>query len=116
MRNVFCLMAANVQIDRRKESSDENNSESDAEEGEIEAGTSTHPMVSLSKIDPKDIPEVSNKFLMRAGRRSQDNEEAPKERTDRDDSDGRRRDRRRDDDRRDNKKYVELIYSVSDDV
>lgn len=36
------------------------------EEGEIESDVETlNPMVSVTKIDPKEIPEVSNKFLMR---------------------------------------------------
>lgn len=83
--------------------SDENESESEAEEGEIETSASNHPMVSLSKIDPKDIPEVSNRYLMRAERRSSGNEEATEERSDREDSDSRRKDRRRDDDRRENR-------------
>lgn len=43
------------------------------EEGEIESEHETlNPMVSITKIDPKEIPDVSNKFLMR----EKDNDES----------------------------------------
>lgn len=58
-----------------RNSSDENKSEEsekDQEEGEIDDGETMHPMVSITKIDPKDIPEVSNKYLMRGERKAND--------------------------------------------
>jgi hypothetical protein len=40
---------------------------SDMEDGELESDSEAlNPLVSVTKIDPKEIPEVSNKFLMRA--------------------------------------------------
>lgn len=45
---------------------------SEQEDGEIDDRPDTlsvHPMVTLTKIDPKDIPEVSNKYLMRGADR-----------------------------------------------
>lgn len=48
---------------------------SDHEDGEIDERLEkmTHPMVTLTQIDPKDIPEVSNKFLMRGTQKRKDN-------------------------------------------
>lgn len=40
---------------------------SGSEEGELK-DSQVHPMVSVTKIDKDEIPEVSNKFLMRGGR------------------------------------------------
>lgn len=49
-----------------------------AEEGEIESDSEMlNPMVTLTKIDPTEIPEVSHKFLMRDDRR-RDNKETEK--------------------------------------
>lgn len=43
-----------------------NNRSNSVEEGEIESDVEAlNPLVSVTKIDPKEIPEVSNKFLMR---------------------------------------------------
>lgn len=37
------------------------------EEGEIEEESeSNHPLVTVTKLDPSEIPEVTNKFLMRS--------------------------------------------------
>ncbi|XP_037026379.1 peptidyl-prolyl cis-trans isomerase G [Bradysia coprophila] len=55
---------------KKKKSKDEENDKTtvdpneEHEEGEID-DEDVHPMVKITKIDPKDIPEVSNKFLMR---------------------------------------------------
>lgn len=103
---------------RKKISSNENSSDSEAEEGEIDQDTPSHPMVQLSKIDPKDIPEVSNKYLMRGSRKSSERDDAQKERSDREGSVGGRRERRRDfdrdrvgnRDRRDRGGYVAFIH------
>lgn len=98
---------------RKKSSAEENNSASEVEEGEIDTEPIGHPMVSLSNIDPKDIPEVSNKFLMRDSRKSDDKEEASKDKDEKEDVGGRKRegrrrdedkDRDRDRDRKDSKK------------
>lgn len=83
-----------------KDSSDEV-PPSEQEEGEIDEEDLTHPMVTLTKIDPKDIPEVSNKFLMRGanpnnGDRDDDVSDADREGKEKDgkkDRDGRRKDR-----------------------
>lgn len=79
----------------RKGSANEEKSESEQEEGEIDDGD-VHPLVTLTKIDPKDIPEVSNKFLMRGiDRAHADDDSGAKEET-RDKDSGRRKDRDRD--------------------
>lgn len=49
-------------------------------------------MVTLTKIDPKDIPEVSNKFLMRGTKKEATETDADNE----DDQKRDRKDRRRD--------------------
>lgn len=81
----------------------------DHEEGEIDDGDA-HPMVTITKIDPKDIPEVSNKFLTRVKTEKSDDE------TQKDDEkkfaagDKRRdRDRGGGGDRRDSRKYIQKI-------
>lgn len=74
---------------------------SEQEEGEIAEEDVAHPMVQLTKIDPKDIPDVSNKFLMRGanpknGDRDDDGSDADKDGKEKDgkkDRDGRRKDR-----------------------
>lgn len=44
-----------------------------AEEGELESDNEMlHPMVTVTKIDPTEIPEVSHKFLMREERKDDD--------------------------------------------
>lgn len=49
-----------------------------AEEGELESDNEMlNPMVTITKIDPSEIPEVSNKFLMR-GDREREHKEADK--------------------------------------
>lgn len=48
----------------KSDNDDGKRNNSEHEEGEIE-DYETHPMVTITKIDPNDIPEVSNKFLMR---------------------------------------------------
>lgn len=48
------------------------------EEGEID-DEDVHPMVKITKIDPKDIPEVSNKFLMRGNGSGTDTAKEEKE-------------------------------------
>lgn len=83
-----------------KDSSDEV-PPSEQEEGEIAEEDQVHPMVTLTKIDPKDIPEVSNKFLMRGvnpnnGDRDNDGSDADRDGKEKDgkkDRDGRRKDR-----------------------
>lgn len=55
-----------------------------AEEGELESDHEMmNPMVTVTKIDPSEIPEVSHKFLMR-GRRSRSNEREGDRHKDRD--------------------------------
>lgn len=48
-----------------------------------------NPLVSITKIDPKEIPEVNNKFLMR-GEKSRDEDEKSRRSEDRNGSDNRR--------------------------
>lgn len=80
------------------------------EEGEID-DEDVHPMVKITKIDPKDIPEVSNKFLMRGGsgnETAKDDKEGnvkdkDKERDRRRDNKDRDKDKDRDRDRRDSR-------------
>ena len=64
------------------------------EEGEINEDE-VHPLVQITKIDPDDIPEVSNKFLMRQNRNSASRNDKSKERDDKS------TDKRKDRDRRD---------------
>lgn len=46
-----------------------------AEEGELESDHEMlHPLVTLTKIDPSEIPEVSHKFLMRGDKRPENKE------------------------------------------
>lgn len=60
-----------------------------------------HPLVQLSKIDPKEIPDVpSNKFLMRGSTAKNDNEKEGKREKDKD------RDRDKERDRRPNQRFV----------
>lgn len=41
--------------------------DSSVEEGELESDVEElNPMVSITKIDPNEIPEVTNKYLMRS--------------------------------------------------
>lgn len=83
-----------------KDSSDEV-PPSEQEEGEIDEEDLAHPMVTLTKIDPKDIPEVSNKFLMRGANPNNgdrddvgsDADRDGKEKDGKKDRDGRRKDR-----------------------
>lgn len=42
------------------------------EEGELDDDGEQHPMTTVTKIDPNEIPEVSNKFLMRGEGRKRD--------------------------------------------
>uniref|UniRef100_T1GA25 Uncharacterized protein n=1 Tax=Megaselia scalaris TaxID=36166 RepID=T1GA25_MEGSC len=58
----FGDIAQEVEVERSSESA-----KSEEEEGEIEEEEqeSNHPLVSVTKVDPTEIPEVSNKFLMR---------------------------------------------------
>ena len=64
------------------------------EEGEINEDE-MHPLVQITKINPDDIPEVSNKFLMRQNRNSASRNDNGKERDDKN------VDKRKDRDRRD---------------
>ncbi|KAG5671828.1 hypothetical protein PVAND_002003 [Polypedilum vanderplanki] len=53
----------------KKASKKKDDDSSSIEEGELKSDTEAiNPMVSVTKIDPKEIPEVNNKFLMRAER------------------------------------------------
>lgn len=73
----------------KKTSKKRDNNESSVEEGELKSDTEgLNPMVTVTKIDPSEIPEVSNKFLLR--------EERPRERKD---DDGKNGHDRRDGDR-----------------
>lgn len=73
------------------------------EEGEIEDGE-IHPMVTVTKIDPKDIPEVSNQFLMRANKKAVISDQS-------DDVDKHEREKKRRDRDGDNKrKYGFVIF------
>jgi peptidyl-prolyl isomerase G (cyclophilin G) len=55
-----------------------------AEEGELESDNEMlNPMVTVTKIDPSEIPEVSHQFLMR-GRRSRSNDRDGEKNKDRD--------------------------------
>lgn len=76
------------------------------EEGEID-DEDVHPMVKITKIDPKDIPEVSNKFLMRgtgSGNEAvkEENEGTVKDKDKEKDKD-RRKDKDKDKDKRDSR-------------
>lgn len=98
-----------------KESSDVAVSNSEQEDGEIDE-TEGHPMVTLTKIDPKDIPEVSNKYLMRGIIKKEDegelNEENGDVKEEKDKSIKRERgDRRKDHDRSRDGKETKNKYS-----
>lgn len=68
------------------------------EEGEID-DEDVHPMVKLTKIDPKDIPEVSNKFLMRGNGSGTETAKDEKEGTGKDKEKDKEKDRRKDKDK-----------------
>ncbi|XP_063704107.1 peptidyl-prolyl cis-trans isomerase G [Culicoides brevitarsis] len=55
----------------KKKSKSDHEEKSESEEGELK-DTKLHPMVSVTKIDKDEIPEVSNKFLMRGERDEKD--------------------------------------------
>lgn len=56
-----------------------------AEEGELESDNEMlNPMVSVTKIDPSEIPEVSNRFLMRAQPREDPERRSSRDRSSRD--------------------------------
>ena len=64
--------------------------ESSIEEGELESDTEgINPLVSVTKIDPKEIPEVTNKFLMRT-EKPRENDDKDRRSEDRNGSDNRR--------------------------
>lgn len=67
----------------------EKTSDDNLEEGELDDGGGQHPMTTVTKIDPNEIPEVSNKFLMRGDGRKRDERGS-------DEDDGRSRQRFRD--------------------
>ncbi|XP_038114600.1 LOW QUALITY PROTEIN: peptidyl-prolyl cis-trans isomerase G [Culex quinquefasciatus] len=59
------------EIKIKKEKNDDN-----LEEGELDDDGEQHPMTTVTKIDPSEIPEVSNKFLMRGdGRKREDGDD-----------------------------------------
>ncbi|CAG9808376.1 unnamed protein product [Chironomus riparius] len=74
----------------KKASKHKENAESSIEEGELESDTEClNPLVSVTKIDPKEIPEVNNKFLMRS-ERPRDDDDKNRRSEDRNGSDNRR--------------------------
>lgn len=81
---------------RNEKSSVEPNDEH--EEGEID-DEDVHPMVKITKIDPKDIPEVSNKFLMRGNGSGTEAAKDEKEGNVKDKDKDKDRDRRKDKDK-----------------
>ncbi|XP_058813867.1 peptidyl-prolyl cis-trans isomerase G [Topomyia yanbarensis] len=80
---------------KEKKSKSEKENGNTLEEGELKDDGDAHPMIVKTKIDPSEIPEVSNKYLMRGGgnkrRYDRDSEEDEEE----DDSRSRRRERDR---------------------
>uniref|UniRef100_A0A1B0C9X6 peptidylprolyl isomerase n=1 Tax=Lutzomyia longipalpis TaxID=7200 RepID=A0A1B0C9X6_LUTLO len=59
------------------------------EEGELDEGENS--LFPLTKIDPKEIPDVSNKFLMRASSSTKQEDKSDDEEDDKDDDKGRKR-------------------------
>uniref|UniRef100_A0A1L8DUC3 peptidylprolyl isomerase n=1 Tax=Nyssomyia neivai TaxID=330878 RepID=A0A1L8DUC3_9DIPT len=57
--------------------------EESAEEGELDEGE--NPLFPLTKIDPKEIPDVSNKFLMRAASSSKNDDRTDEDEDEKDD-------------------------------
>lgn len=83
------------------------------EEGELDDSGEQHPMTTVTKIDPNEIPEVSNKFLMRGDGRKRD-EMAAGDDSDEGDDRGRKRERDRFREQRGfgwSKKYVPVSKS-----
>ncbi|XP_058467788.1 peptidyl-prolyl cis-trans isomerase G isoform X2 [Malaya genurostris] len=57
-----------------KKSKNEKENGSNLEEGELRDDGEVHPMTTVTKIDPNEIPEVSNKYLMRSGGNKQNDD------------------------------------------
>lgn len=81
------------------ESSDENEEKAKESSDEVQ-----HPLVQLSRIDPKEIPDVpSNKFLMRGSSAKNENEKESKREKDKDRGD---KEKERDRNNRPNQRFA----------
>ncbi|XP_029713719.1 peptidyl-prolyl cis-trans isomerase G [Aedes albopictus] len=82
--------------EKKSKSEKEDKNGSILEEGELKDDGEVHPMTTVTKIDPNEIPEVSNKFLMRGDGRRRQVERNSDDEEEEDDDRGRGRRRERD--------------------
>lgn len=79
--------------DKKSKGERENKNGKNLEEGELKEEAEVHPLTTVTKIDPNEIPEVSNKYLMRGDGRKHRNDDKSDEDEDDDRDRGRRRER-----------------------
>lgn len=87
-------------------SNSESNTESDDEEGQLGADDDDETKNRKSRVDPKEIPEVTNNFLMRAAYKDKDKEKDDSKDSDSDSKHSRRKNTQSK--RNDSKGYVLL--------
>ncbi|XP_055549480.1 peptidyl-prolyl cis-trans isomerase G [Wyeomyia smithii] len=78
-----------------KKSKDDKENGSNLEEGELKDDGEVHPLTTITKINPSEIPDVSNRYLMRAGGNQRQNHGSSDEDDDENGDHSRRRERDR---------------------